>query len=127
MRSVLLKLGISIDLTVSALAESIIWERCAGTDKGASHSHNSVVHFLLHQQAQMPDYLQFPLKCLTLLFDVWSLPFTGRTFHRLSNERRLRQIRAWRDSSLGLRRDLIKFYETFTVFGWYSELYDTDH
>ncbi len=117
----------SIDSVVSALVESIIRERCIGTEAGEIHSHDSIVRFLLRQLARMPDYLRFPLKCLTLLFNVWSLPFTGRTFHCLPYDRQLRQIRDWRDSSFGFRRDLIKFYETFTVFGWYSELYDPDH
>ncbi len=118
---------ISNDFVVSALVESIIRERFIGKEAGAIYSHESIVRFLLEQLARMPDYLRFPMKCLTLLFNVWSLPFTGRTFHRLPYDRQLRQIRDWRNSSFGFRRDLIKFYETFTVFGWYSELYDPDH
>jgi hypothetical protein len=74
----------------------------------------------------MPDYLRFPFKFLTLLFDAWSLPFTGRPFHRASHEQRSRQMRAWKGSALGFCRDLIKFYETLVIFASYSERSSSD-
>ena len=83
----------------------------------------TVASFLLDQHRRMPDYLRFPFTCLTLMFDVWPLPRTGHPFHRLSHEQRLQQIRAWRNSALGVRRDFIKFYETFAIFASYSEYY----
>jgi hypothetical protein len=118
---------LSFDRTVAALAEAIIRERCAGADPGAAHAGEAVARFLLATHARMPDHLRLPLTCLTLGFDAWALPTAGRPFHRLPPERRWRQIRAWKDSALGPRRDLIKFYETLTVFGWYSELYGQDY
>jgi hypothetical protein len=118
---------LSFDATVSALAESIIRERCAGTDADRSAAHLPVASFLLDTHARMPDYLRLPLQCLTLGFDAWALLSTGRPFHRLPHDRRWRQIRAWKESALGFRRDLIKFYETLAVFGWYSELYGEDY
>jgi hypothetical protein len=118
---------LSFNRTVSALAESIIRERCGGTDTGAPQAREAVARFLLATHARMPDYLRLPLRCLTLGFDAWALPTAGRPFHRLPPERRWRQIRAWKESALGPRRDLIKFYETLTVFGWYSELYGQDY
>jgi hypothetical protein len=69
----------------------------------------------------MPDYLRLPFRCLTLLFDAWALPLTGRPFHCASAAQRLRQVRAWRSSRLGFRRDFIKFYESLALFAWYSE------
>ena len=90
-----LPLGIWIDFAVATLAESIILEQCNhGQQAVALHAHASVVRFLSAQRARMPDYLRLPLDCLTLLFEVWSLPFTGRTFHRLPH-----QLRAVRGSS----------------------------
>lgn len=115
---------LSFDRTVSALVESTIRERCAGAD--ALTMREPVAAFLIGSCARMPDYLKGPFRCLTLAFDAWALPWSGRTFHRLPHERRWRQIRDWRASALGVRRDLIKFYETLTIFGCYSERYGRD-
>jgi hypothetical protein len=106
-------------LTVSALADSIIRAQCGpGTAEPAA-----VVRFVQDQRARMPDYIRLPLAVLTLAFDAWAIPFTGKTFHRLPHERRWRQIQAWRHSSLSVRRDLIRFYESLIVFGWHAEVY----
>jgi hypothetical protein len=118
---------LSFAATVSALAESIIQERCVSTDPVRSAAHLPVATFLLDTQARMPDHLRLPLRCLTLGFDAWALLSTGRPFHLLPHDCRWRQIRAWKGSALGVRRDLIKFYETLAVFGWYSELYGQDY
>lgn len=114
---------LSFERTVAALAESIARERCPNTPDGGPEARNSVALFLLEQQRRMPDYLRLPMRCLTLAFDAWPVPFTGRSFHRLPHDARLRQIQAWRDSKLGFRRDLIRFYEGLTIFAWYAEAY----
>jgi hypothetical protein len=116
---------LSFDATVAALTASIIRERCGAAGDGSGQQH--VVRFLLDTHARMPDYLRLPFRGLTLAFDAAALPFAGRPFHRLPHERRWRQIRAWRTSTLGVRRDLVKFYETLAVFGWYSERYGRDY
>lgn len=119
---------LNFESTVSALTESLVREQCAAnTASGESRSCEPVARFLLETHARMPDYLRLPLRGLTLGFDAWALPSAGRPFHRLPHERRWRQIRAWKGSALGFRRDLIKFYETLAVFGWYSELYGQDY
>lgn len=118
---------LSFDLTVSALAESIIRERCPGADPGADASHGPVAGFLLESCSRMPDYLKLPFRCLTLVFDAWALPSSGRAFHRLPHDGRWRQILAWQESALGFRRDLIQYYETLTIFGWYAERYQGDY
>ncbi len=74
----------------------------------------------------MPDYLRLPFRVLTLVFDFWPMPLAGRPFHRLPHNRRLHQIRAWRNSALGFRQNLVKFFETLIVWGWYSEVYRSD-
>lgn len=74
----------------------------------------------------MPDYLQFPFMCLTWGFDAWTIVFTGRPFHLLSQEQRIRQVHAWRTSTWGFRRDFMKFYEAFVIFACYSDVYPAD-
>ena len=118
---------LSFDATVSALAESIIRERCRGDGAAARGSPEPVARFVLATHARMPDYLRLPLRSLTLGFDAWPLLSAGRPFHRRPHEHRWRQIQAWKDSRLGFRRDLIKFYETLSIFGWYAELYGQDY
>lgn len=110
--------------TVSALAASIIRERCG---VGEEPLGPPVAVFLLQTHARMPDYLRLPLTCLTLAFDASALLRSGRPFHRLSHERRWRQIEAWRTSTLAFRRDLVRFYETLAIFGCYSERYARDY
>jgi len=118
---------VSFHATIAALADSIIREHCGDAGDDASQVRDAVAQFLLGQHGRMPDYLRLPLMCLTLVFDAWPLLYAGRPFHRLSHKRRWRQIRAWKQSKLGFRRDLVKFFETLTVFGWYSEVCRQDH
>ena len=117
---------LSFRFTVSALAYSIIWERCGEAGSGLDFLHNRAVRFVLEQHARMPDYLRLPLAGLTLVLDAWAIPLTGHPFHRLPHERRWRQILAWKSSTLGFRRDLIRFYESLVIFGWYTEVYEPD-
>jgi len=111
---------LSFEETVSALCYSIIRERCGPPGPEAEFPNNRVVRFVLEQHGRMPDFLRFGLRELTVLFDLCGLLRRGRPFHRWDHEQRLKQIAAWRSSSLGFRRDLIKFYESLVVFCWYS-------
>jgi hypothetical protein len=113
--------------TVTALAEALVRERCAGAATADPGAVASVARFLLATHARMPDYLRLPFTLLTLAFDLWPVPSAGRPFHRLPHAGRVRQIRAWQGSRLGVRRDLVKFYETLAVFGWYAEVYGQDY
>jgi hypothetical protein len=113
----------SVDQIVAALVESILCERCGISPESARSETVAVTRFVLDQFRRMPDYLQFPFKCVTLAFGIWPVMFRGRPFHRLPREQRLRYVRTWRCSAWGVRRDLIRFYEAFIVFGWYSERY----
>jgi hypothetical protein len=103
--------------TVSALTYSLIREH-----GGPPYSplHNQVVRFVLEQHGRVPDHLRVPLLAFTCVFDVAALVGTGQPFHRLTPERRRRQLRAWRTARLGVCRDLVRFYETLVVFGWTS-------
>ncbi|HEX5957462.1 MAG TPA: GMC family oxidoreductase [Hyphomicrobiaceae bacterium] len=83
---------------------------------------NSTVRFVLAQHRRMPDYLRFPFKVLTLLFVAWSgFPRLG-SWRSLDAEQRGRRIERMRKSPLGPFRDLIRFYEGLTIFGFYEEL-----
>ena len=106
--------------TVSALAYSIIRERCRASDFAEDHPHNRVVGFVLEQHGRMAGFLRWPLAAVTIAFDGWGILRSGRAFHDQPHELRARQIGAWRGSSIGLARDLVRFYESLVIFGAYS-------
>lgn len=106
--------------TVSALAYSIIRARCGDTAPLPDERYNRVVRFVLEQHADMPDYLRLPLATLTVLFDGAAMAVAGRPFHALPHERRWRLVGAWSAAPVGFARDLIRFYESLVVFGWFS-------
>lgn len=108
------------EATVSALCYSILRERCPEAARGPEFPHNRTVRFVLDQHARMPDYLRLPFAAVTLAFDASAVLRHGRPFHRLPHAQRWRQIVAWRESALGPRRDLVRFYESFVIFHWHS-------
>ncbi len=91
-----------------------------------SENVESIVTYVLATHAGMPDYLRLAFRILTVVFDAWPYPATGKPFHRLSSDRREDQVNRWRSSRLQIRSGLIAFYRTFTIFGVYSEIYEQD-
>lgn len=106
--------------TVSALSYSIIRARCGDASAPADDRHNRVTRYVLAQHAAMPDYLRLPFAALTVTFGVAAVAFTGRPFHALSHERRWRFVDSWRRMPVSFARDLIRFYESLVVFGWFT-------
>jgi len=106
---------------VSALVYSIVAERCGDRGDGAVFPHNRVVRTVLAQHAALPDHVRLPLAWLTLALDASTLPTAGRPFHALEHAARWRRIERWRASRLGPLRNLVRFYESLAVFGWYDE------
>jgi hypothetical protein len=115
---------LSFESTVSALTYSIIRERCDGAEHSLAFPHNRVVRFVLDEHARMPDYLRLALVGLTLVFDAAAFPVAGCAFHQLPHTRRWRQILNWQGSVLGFRRDLMRFYQSLVIFGWYAEVHE---
>ncbi|HWP65417.1 MAG TPA: hypothetical protein VNO26_05840 [Candidatus Limnocylindria bacterium] len=107
---------------VSALVYSILTERCGMAPDGSGpFRHNDVVRAVLGQHATLPDHLRQPLRWATLALDASTLVTRGRPFHALEHEQRWPRLERWRRSRLGPVRDLVRFYESLAVFGWYDE------
>jgi hypothetical protein len=106
---------------VSALVYSTITERCGATADGGSFPHNRIVRGVLAQYGALPDYLRPPLRWATLALDASTLVPTGRPFHALEHPERWRRMESWRASRLSVFRDLLRFYESLAVFGWYEQ------
>ena len=113
---------LSFKHTASALCYSIIQHRFAPIDPALDFPHNKVASFVLNQHSRMPDFLQFPIACLTLIFDLAGIIYGGSLFHRLPHSVRWQQIESWKNSPIGFCRDLIRFYESLVVFDCYSRL-----
>jgi choline dehydrogenase-like flavoprotein len=107
---------------VSALCYSFIHAHFGQRAGEPGPAWNRTVRFVLAQHARMPDYLRVPLQVVTLMFAAWS------SFPRLAGYRSLAPGRRWaliermRRSPLGPFRDLIRFYEGLTIFGFHEEL-----
>ena len=106
--------------TVSALTYSIIRARCGDDTALADERHNRVARFVLARHAAMPDYLRLPFAALTVVLDAAALALAGRCLHALPHERRWRVLEQWRRLPVGFARDLLRFYESLVVFGWFT-------
>jgi len=106
--------------TVSALTYSIIRARCGDTSLIADARHNRVAAFVLARHEGMPDYLRLPFAALTVAFDAAAVAFTGHPFHALPHERRWQVVERWKRLPISFARDLIRFYESLVVFGWFT-------
>ena len=104
--------------TVSALAYSLAQpHECP---PALAPPHNDLTQFILRQHAQMPDYLRTPMQLATLGSDVSGLAHGGKPCHQQSAEKRTRQIAAWKNSSIGIPRDLIRYFESLATLALYS-------
>ncbi len=106
--------------TVSSLCYSVIQVRCKSSSSISDFPHNDVVRFVLEQHSRMPDYLQFPILFLTLIFDLVGLFFSGSLFHTQPHPVRWHQIATWKNSPISICRDFIRFYESLVVLCWQS-------
>ena len=73
---------------------------------------DSIAAEILGQQGRMPDYLRFPIRMATWLFDCFGIMSGGRRFQSKSAEAQAAQISRWKGSSLGACRNFIRFYES---------------
>jgi hypothetical protein len=67
---------------------------------------------IIERQACMPDYLRFPIRLLTLMFDWFGLLSGGRRFQSKGAPARLAQLNSWKYSSVGACRNFVRFYES---------------
>src|SRR5262245_13524487 len=110
---------------VSALCYSFIAAHFGARGGEPGPRWNRTVRFVLDQHGRMPDYLRLPLKVLTLLFVCWSNLPRLTSYRSLDPDGRWRRVERMRRSRIGPFRDLIRFYEGLTIFGFHAELGET--
>lgn len=93
----------------SALAYSI----CGS--QGAAPPFNDVANFLQEQWSRLPDYLRFPMKAATLLFDTAGIFRAGRMLHCCQPSVRARILENARNRGTGVERDLLRYYESLAT------------
>lgn len=114
----------NFEKAVRAIADTLVEQ---GPLPASAARREVVASFLLASHARMPDYLRIGILLLTLIFDAWSYPTSGRPFHRLALNRRIRQIAYWEGSRLKVQRSLAGFYRTLATFGLYTDLFPQDY
>lgn len=108
--------------TVSALVYSLAQTNAEPARPRLQPPYNDLVRFVLAQHARMPDYLRAPILAATLGFDMPAVLRRGHRFHTLPPAVRLHQIEAWKNSPLGFKRDLIRYFESLATLALYSRM-----
>jgi hypothetical protein len=107
---------------VRAIVEAILTGH--GGDRSGQRLER-VADFVAGQSARLPDFLRPPLRLLTLALDLWPcLRGSVRPLHRLPPEARIAVLESWRRSRLGVRRDLVRLYDSLTILGAAGEAAD---
>jgi choline dehydrogenase-like flavoprotein len=106
--------------SVSALVYSIAKNYADLKQPNLGPPYNDLTEFVLLQQSQLPDFLRWPMRALTLGFDMLGCFRTGHCFHSQHVPNRARQIAAWKKSKLSFQRDFIRYYESLAAFSLYS-------
>jgi len=105
--------------TVSAICYEVARSQGGFETPSEEESCRDVVEFVLGQWCRMPRFLAWPLRVATVAFGLRGLLF-GSVFHRLPPCRRAALIELWRCSSVGVCRDLIRFYRALTIIALHS-------
>ena len=106
--------------TVSALAYAVGQGRAEIARPDLQPPYNDLTQFVLRQHVCMAAYLRGPLMAATLGFDLSAILRSGQRFHKLPLANRSRQIEAWRNSKVGFKRDLIRYFESLALLELYS-------
>ncbi len=106
--------------TVSALVYSLAQTRAEPGRPDLQPPYNDLTQFVLGQHGRMAGYLRGPLRAATLGFDFFGILRSGHRFHHQPPSSRARQIEAWKNSPIGFKRDLIRYFESLALLALYS-------
>lgn len=115
-----------LEPAVSALVYSLVREAVPDELREERFRENDAVRFVLGQMGRMPDHLRLGITTLTWLFDQSARLTTLRPFHALPPDARAARIAAARRSRFSFFRQLVRFYESLAVFGWYGHRQQDD-
>jgi hypothetical protein len=103
--------------TVSALVDALI--PVPGGREQYRETRCKVFDFVIRQYRRTPNHLRLGLFAAALLLGLWPIPRFRSSFRALSEAQQLVIVDRWRRGGL-LMRALILYFETLSVFAWYS-------
>jgi hypothetical protein len=101
--------------TISLVLKSLYLEKYTHTFD-SQDSLKKTEEFVLMQIDNMPDYFRLALLFLIIIFNFYSIFFSGNVFYRLNQKSRLALIIKWRTSRLRFKNDFIFFFESLVIF-----------
>lgn len=106
----------SFERTVAALVDCIVRDRVTSDSALVSR----VTRTVLGQHARMPAHLRAGVRLATLAFD-WSAALRARRpFHSSPAPVRHARLARWRRARLAPCRELVRFWESLVVHGWFD-------
>lgn len=78
--------------------------------------------FVLEQQREMPDYTKLGLFVFTFIFNIYSIIYFHKSFHRLILQDQYKLIQKWKKSHFSSFADFIRFFESLVVFDLYHSI-----
>jgi len=112
------------DSVARVLVRTCCEEAALPGDPSLAPPYEDAARFVALELASMPDVLGFPMKALTLLFDLEGLARSGRLFHRQGQRERRAQVASWRRSGLAFRRDFIRFYGGLSAYALFARKHE---
>lgn len=109
------------DKTASALVHAIAAGHARDPLGPRAGVEDRIATFVGGQVDHMSAPLRRPMRLATCGLSLLALLSTGALFHRLPLDRRRRLVDRWRASPLVPIRDVVRFYESLTVFALFSE------
>jgi len=108
--------------TVSALCYSLIARHEGSHRRAGVFPNNEAVSFVVAEWRRAPDFVRAPIFLLTLLLCALSLLSCGRPLYRLDGPQRLRQLQVWHKLRVLRGPELLQFYESLVLLGYYKSL-----
>ena len=96
---------------IAALSNEL-QRRYADEGKEPDRGTGSVVSEIIERQGAMPDYLRFPMRMLTRIFDYSGVVVAGKRFQDLDAASQASLLDAWKKSRFTVCRNFVRFYES---------------
>jgi len=109
---------------ISSLVLTVVSEAKGPSEPLSEPSLNRAVEVMQNRLYLMPRFLGLPMVCATILFEFFGILVGARLFHNLSQSRRQKQLRIWRNAPISLFGNFVDFYEKMGVFAYFSDLFE---
>jgi len=105
---------------VRAICESLLSKLPTSENTLTPARLDCAVQFILSTHSDMPDHLRWPFRVLTGIFDALPIVIRGKPFHSLPLTYRKQVVSRWQHSSLAIKQDFIRFFDTLGTLAFES-------